>query len=318
MRSEPPSDQMTKTTAERGSFAGHETFPLRYSWLPKAVQEATKDDEVFGREDAIVRLGVGKNMVRAIRHWGLACGVLTESGRGKGGAVGVSGLGSKLFGEGGWDPYLEDPATLWVAHWELARRQDRATTWFWAFNLARTPEFTKAGLVEALDRYARGMQWRTASQSTLERDVEVFVRTYVPAHLPRGGAAEDTLDSPLVELGLVSETGPHGSYAVQRGEQLGLPDDVFAYATAAFINASVGSARTLPLRELLSVGAPGLVFALTEDALLDRARRLSESTGGAVVYEETSSLQQLYIKEPLEPLRMLNRYYRGRGRTGES
>ena len=50
-------------------FAGHETFTLRYGWLKKAVDATGKDPEVFLRDDALVTLGVGKNMVRSIRHW---------------------------------------------------------------------------------------------------------------------------------------------------------------------------------------------------------------------------------------------------------
>jgi len=60
------------------SFSGHETFTFRYGWLKKGMDDALKDPTVFSREDAIVRLGVGKNMVGSIRHWCLATQVLQE------------------------------------------------------------------------------------------------------------------------------------------------------------------------------------------------------------------------------------------------
>ena len=47
---------------QHSAFGGHETFPLRYTWLHKAVREVDADSEVFTREDALVRFGVGKNM----------------------------------------------------------------------------------------------------------------------------------------------------------------------------------------------------------------------------------------------------------------
>lgn len=53
-------------------FSGHETFPCRYAWLPKAAREVNREPSVFSsdrEDDAMVRLGVGKNMVRAIRFW---------------------------------------------------------------------------------------------------------------------------------------------------------------------------------------------------------------------------------------------------------
>ena len=57
-------------------FAGHETFPLRYGWLKKAADGITSDPSLFTRADALVRLGVGKNMVRSLRHWAMAPGIV--------------------------------------------------------------------------------------------------------------------------------------------------------------------------------------------------------------------------------------------------
>ena len=55
---------MTKISANY-RFSGHETFPCRYAWLPKAVQWLAEDPALFRNEDqAMVKLGVGKNMVR--------------------------------------------------------------------------------------------------------------------------------------------------------------------------------------------------------------------------------------------------------------
>jgi hypothetical protein len=51
------------------NFSGHETFPFRYPWLPKAVQGLGRYPDLFAREDALIHLGVGKNMVALIRYW---------------------------------------------------------------------------------------------------------------------------------------------------------------------------------------------------------------------------------------------------------
>jgi hypothetical protein len=119
------------------SFAGHETFPFRYAWLKKGVDRVSADGTLFRRDDAMTRLGVGKNMVRSIRHWCLAAGVIEEvpgkSSR-PSGCFKVSPFGKALFGAKGLDPYLEDPATLWLLHWQVVTNGRRATTWFWAFS----------------------------------------------------------------------------------------------------------------------------------------------------------------------------------------
>jgi hypothetical protein len=58
------------------SFAGHQTFAFRYFWLKKGLDLVCSDSEAFQRDDAVVRLGVGKNMVQSIRHWCLATRVV--------------------------------------------------------------------------------------------------------------------------------------------------------------------------------------------------------------------------------------------------
>ena len=63
---------MRLVDAAKPTFARHETFHPRYGWFRKAYRFAAADPHIFSREDAPVRIGVGKNMVRAIRFWGLA------------------------------------------------------------------------------------------------------------------------------------------------------------------------------------------------------------------------------------------------------
>ena len=89
-------------------FARHETFHPRFGWLKKGFDKASQDSGIFLREDAPVLLGVGKNMVRAIRYWCSAFKVLENDS--------PTDFGTKLLGAGGWDEYLEDPASLWLLH----------------------------------------------------------------------------------------------------------------------------------------------------------------------------------------------------------
>jgi len=42
------------------AFSGHETFVFRYAWMKKAVDAAREDGGVFASEQAMVKLGVGK------------------------------------------------------------------------------------------------------------------------------------------------------------------------------------------------------------------------------------------------------------------
>jgi Protein of unknown function (DUF4007) len=70
-----------ETPQQEFSFSGHETFAFRYGWLTKAVNAASCDPAAFGSPDAVVALGVGKNMVRSMRHWALATQVSSGNHR---------------------------------------------------------------------------------------------------------------------------------------------------------------------------------------------------------------------------------------------
>src|SRR5436309_4920284 len=166
--------------AVQHSFSGHETFPFRYPWLKKGFDAVRQDPVVFLRDNAITTLGVGKNMVRSIRHWCLTTGVLAEHHDGNKG-LRPTDLGRLLFADDGLDPYLEDPATLWVLHWQIASSRARASTWFWTFSHFHEPEFTREVLTSALSRWTQTLGGKQAAASSLKRDVEVFLRTYVPS-----------------------------------------------------------------------------------------------------------------------------------------
>jgi len=50
------------------TFSGHDTFHCRHLWLKKGY-DFIKTGNKFANEDAVVLLGVGKNMVTSIYFW---------------------------------------------------------------------------------------------------------------------------------------------------------------------------------------------------------------------------------------------------------
>ena len=88
---------------------------------------------------------MGKNMVRAIRFWGTAAKLIEEQSGFAAGAVRPTWfglrLGYRLFGEEGWDPYMEEPATLWLLHWLLLASPCHLPVWWLAFNEFHAVEF---------------------------------------------------------------------------------------------------------------------------------------------------------------------------------
>ena len=124
-------------------FARHETFHPRYGWLKKAVDAAGNEEDVFNSEDAVIRLGVGKNMVKAIRHWGAAFKLIEADpdSNSRRPAWIPSYWGQSLFSDYGADPFTELPGTLWWLHWKLLAPRSQAPVWWTTFNQFSAVEF---------------------------------------------------------------------------------------------------------------------------------------------------------------------------------
>lgn len=297
----------------KASFSGHETFPFRYAWLKKGVDAVTYKPNFFGDEEAaMVELGVGKNMVRSIKHWCLATAMIEEAKRTKEKRSGyqVSALGNLLLGSDGLDPFLEDPATLWILHWQLASSPQRATTWFWAFNHVHDAEFTKQDLAAQLQSWTEAAGYKRISPASLRRDIDCFLRTYVPSRRSHSAFLEDTLDCPLVELELIQEAGERSSHRFSRGTQAQLPDFVLFYATLRFLAEHLGGRQSASLHELAyGTGSPGMVFKIDENSLARRYESIDEELKRALTYDETAGLRQLYRHKEIDPIAVLTEGY---------
>jgi hypothetical protein len=294
------------------SFAGHETFPFRYTWLKKGVDQVRKDPDVFAKDEAMVTFGVGKNMVASMRHWGLTVGTLEEDPtvrNNRGRSLRAAELGTALFADDGWDPYLEDVGTLWLIHWRLAAMPEPATTFWWVFNQFPGTRFTRRELQVQLERLVEQLNLVRVSPASLKRDIDCFIRTYAPFRRARA-VQEDTLDCPLIELGLLREDSDHQSYQIVRCSQATLPAAVFAYALTEYLSTRAVPAPTVSLSELAyGAGAPGRVFCLSESGLLARLEALDGLTGGALAYDETAGLKQIFLHKTLRARTLLERYY---------
>jgi hypothetical protein len=292
------------------SFSGHETFVFRYGWLKKAVDAVRENPSIFSSDEAIVKLGVGRNMVRSIRHWGLATGVLNEETRTRGGQLKPSEFGEFLFGIDAQDAYLEEPGSLWILHWMLATNERRSTTWCWIFSLMPSNEFTRDSLTSFVQEELRRRGVKPPSENSLRRDVDCFLRCYTALKSSKAPVVEDSLDCPLTELNLIEEDASAGLFAFKRGFQRTLADEVFVYALMDFW------ARVAPARDSLAfsdisyaTGSPGKIFKLDENSLAERLDRLEHVTQGRLAYTDTAGLKQVYRRSDMPVDDLLRRYY---------
>ena len=281
-------------------FSGHETFPCRYAWLPKAFAALKHNPSLFTDEEAaMIELGVGKNMVRSIRFWVVASGVATS---GKGGIYAVTDFGHAIFDAGGFDPFMEDVRTLWLLHWQLSTNsQQPLFAWHFLLNQWQHPEISREYVLEVFTKEAARLG-RDLSRVTLEQHFDTFLHSYVPTRSRKGDVQEDNLDCPLIELELIQNIGEHTNesggretiYAFRREDKPDLPPPLFAYCVGDYWAKWHASERTLTFRDVsVSPGSPGQIFKLPEAEIRHRLETIHIDSAGHFAYRESAVMQQL-------------------------
>src|SRR5262249_24119958 len=144
---------------------------------------------------------------------------------------------------------------------------------------------------------------------TVERDVECFIRSYVPRSEKNVG--EDAMEPVLAELGLIRQIAGR-LYEFRRGPKPSLPDGVFAYALNSFWDRYSRNASTLSGEAIAyEPGSPGRVFKLDENSVVERLTAMEGITRQRIVWSDTAGVRQVHRVKPIsDPHGLLASAYR--------
>lgn len=267
-------------------FGKHQTFHVRDGWLYKGMTIIQERPTIFLDDDAPEELGLGKNMVEALRYWMQATGIAYEDYLDGRKAQFLTPLGELIREH---DPYQELDGTLWLLHHALVCSRELATAWYWFFNHYIPDRFERETFVERLDQWINLQEDtdKSYSPNTLKRDFDCLVRTYAASD--RDSSPEDLLESPLSSLGLLSSfverdarTGK--KYRVHRlepGDPDTIPPLVFLYVLLSRQEVERKNNRQVPIQTVLREARnAGRTFNISvtklEEILSDLADRYPE------------------------------------------
>lgn len=184
-------------------FRAHDTFFIRKGWLYKGIKNVQNDEYVFMgvNGNPMDILGIGSNMVKALRYWLQAVGLTSEPTSGKRFQE-ITPFGNIIIEH---DKYIEEIGTLWLLHYKLASNIDEATSWYYFFNEFKQSEFTRDDFIKQLDAYIRMNGEDEKSNRILTDDFNCIINTYVPRikSNPEKVHPENNIDCPLGELSLI-------------------------------------------------------------------------------------------------------------------
>ena len=283
-------------------FSGHESFACRYGWLPKLYEAVVEDPMLFSSDEgAILRLGLGSNMIRSIRFWGEAFGLTRTRER----EVRVTKFARILLDpREGLDPYLETPGALWRLHWMLTVHGGLGA-WAVAFLETHDREITREQFVATV-RARASQTRRTITSGTASNHVDVFLRTYAGGQ-NSDDSPEEALGSPFQELELMRLATPGGLATVRlsRGPKRTLGAEAFAFVLHDFWRGTAPKSTTLSVRSLmLSHAGPGAVLMLDEYGLHEILDELCSRSSQLVLRSDgVGSFDLTCVGEPLRELR---------------
>ncbi len=285
------------------TFTGHETFYCKNLWLKKGYDFIIQDKK-FNSEDAIVDLGVGKNMINSIKFW-LKAFTLTKT---EDSTIMPSKLANKIFPNNGFDPYLEDIGTVWLLHYLLVKNKI-APIYFLFFNKFRkqNPEFTKTKLLNYIKSLCVGNNVNFNSK-TVEKDINVFFQNYM--NKEKKGSIVDNFSNFLSDLNLISKKEysidkKELKYSIERKTRKNLSYKIIFFTILDNYQNEV----SISFKKLMNdINSPGNIFVLHEDDLKNKIIQITEKFND-VVYRENAGIGNFQIKTKFDKWQILEDYY---------
>ena len=200
----PPVGHKKRFTVGVLRFAGHETFACRATWLHKGIDLIQrKGVEGFTKPEAVVELGVGKNMVLAIRYWINAFQIVDSQGQ----LTPITRLIVDNREGPAIDPYLESKDSLWLLHLSLIGGGHGAIYPFFFrefFKRKSSRTFTESEVLRSLTTWLHESGEKMPAVSSIKSDLRVLIDNYCLKMNAKG--SEESMTNLLTDIGLIQKT----------------------------------------------------------------------------------------------------------------
>jgi hypothetical protein len=303
---------VTASSSNRMRFSGHESFICRLSWLRKGLRFVS-DEGNFNADEAVMRLGVGKNMVGSIRYWLRAFGLTEEPDDT------LSPFGSYLWEiRPAKDPYFEKDGTIWLLHYYLISSGYASIFdyFFHEFAVGRL-NFTEEQLFKALHRKCIELKLVVADNS-LDKDISILLRTLLKptsrGHAKGKTDIEEVFSGVLADLGLLKSSlvermeGKHEEvFSIVRDHRPDLPWQVVLHCIMGQLPEGGSSVSFKDMMH--SPNSPGLVFLLSRDGLFEKIEEITKALPEKAIFSQTAGNEVLQLSTDLNLFDPLNAYY---------
>lgn len=274
---------------------GHEKFVLREGWLNKGITQVKENATVFlGKEGPDV-FGIGNNMVKSLRYWLKAFGLIVEKG--------VAGASLTTCGEiiKKYDVYFEDIFTLWVLHSNIVYNVEEATAWHLFFNKCDVEDMDKEQIVQILirelNKHTNNMVF---SEKSLRSDVDVILSMY--GKVKEMVDPEDKNISPFAQLDLIKNT--EGNYSKSQPDRRKVTEWNILYELARHLSKKEYISIDEISEDVGSISSIYQIGSVTVNEFLDKL-----DTMGYIRVDRTAGLDMIYKVSDMTQDTVMKEYY---------
>ena len=287
---------VNKTKGVKYTFSGHESFPCKTLWLKKGYDFVVAGND-FNSPEAVVGLGVGKNMVASIRFWLKAFGV-TDNDK-------ITWLGDYLFDEiSGKDKYLEDIATLWLLHFNLLFSEEATLykMFFCGVQRERTHFEREQILTYVKLRMAEAGKMTLFNENTVKKDIGVLLQNYT---LPRKPQSNEDFSSLLMDLDLIRQNSEGKGYYINVDGKRQVTKEVFLYGLLQ-LKEQEGD-NTIAFDTIQE--KVGLAFCMQDYETIEMLKQLASEYSQYFAYSDVAGIKQVQFVKDLDAKQVLDNYY---------
>jgi len=288
---------------------GNESFNIREGWLRKGLKYLNENSElyapdIFTRDDATDKLGIGTKMVKSLRFWMQATGLTIEEVMvgSKRRQVITPDFGRVIIQ---YDTYFEDIFTQWLIHCNIASNEKLCMAWYLFFNEFKATEFTRESLLQALKKLLeKKVREEDYSENSFADDCNSVIKTYF--NDDKGYKdPEDNLSCPLSELGLIKKSDSNKNVFIKAKP---VYDNLDKLAVLYIIRRNlVEGKNSISIEAILNDNCnAGKLFNLDRTMLNEYLDALRIE--GYLTINRTAGLDMVYVNE-IEPRKILEIYY---------
>ena len=289
---------MYTSEIKRFTFSGHDSLQCRQMWLKKGY-DFVVSNKSFNDEDAVVKLGVGKNMVSSIRYWMKAFNIIDNKDI-------PTEFGNRLLDDNGYDPFLEDEASIWLLHYQLIKN-GLASIYNIIFNEFRKEKilFNKESFVNFMKRIKESESSGNFNENTISDDFVVFVKMY--QNMLNHKDVEDSFSGILSELELLKTVGKgkDEQYQIENNERDNLRASVLLFTILD--NSNYGDSISLNSLEF-DFNSPASIFCLNRPGLIQKIQEIVSENKG-ITYTDHAGIKELQFKNKPNSYSILDKYY---------